>query len=175
MSLNPANLDAKLNLAKLLIGSWQYPEAQAIAQAGTIGKKPGKLFEKPHAIDPNSAYVSAELAFLYLEQRLRCKRGRLAHPDGEAEDARIDDRRQYSCLSCYKLGSTNLAIAQLKESVAKTPGKPRLSIPLGNGWCKRPSNGHGPAIFVGGAEGRPEIPQCRAGQDRLARIGQQNP
>lgn len=90
-----------------------------------------KLFEQAHQIDSGSPFVSAELAFLYLEHG-----GEVNMAVSLAQMAK--QRMPESPMTAdalgwayYKLGSVDLAIAQLKESTLKTPGNPVYQYHLG--------------------------------------------
>ena len=90
-----------------------------------------KLFEKAHAIDPDSPYLSAELAFLYLEHggdvNVAVSLAQMAKQKMPQSPMTADALGW----AYYKLGSTDLAIAQLKESAAKTPNNPLYQYHLG--------------------------------------------
>jgi tetratricopeptide (TPR) repeat protein len=90
-----------------------------------------KLFEKAHEMEPNSPYVSAELAFLYLEHggdvNVAVSLAQMAKQK-MPESPMTADALGWAY---YKLGSTDLAIAQLKESAAKTPDNPVYQYHLG--------------------------------------------
>jgi Tfp pilus assembly protein PilF len=90
-----------------------------------------KLFERAHEIDPASPYVSAELAFLYLEHggdvNVAVSLAQMAKQK-MPESPMTADALGWAY---YKLGSTDLAIAQLKESTMKTPNNPVYQYHLG--------------------------------------------
>ena len=90
-----------------------------------------KLFEKAHEMEPNSPYVSAELAFLYLEHggdvNVAVSLAQMAKQK-MPESPMTADALGWAY---YKLGSTDLAIAQLKESTTKIPGNPVYQYHLG--------------------------------------------
>lgn len=90
-----------------------------------------KLFEKAHEMEPNSPYLAAELAFLYLEHggdvNVAVSLAQMAKQK-MPESPMTADALGWAY---YKLGSTDLAIAQLKESAAKTPDNPIYQYHLG--------------------------------------------
>jgi tetratricopeptide (TPR) repeat protein len=90
-----------------------------------------KLFEKAHDIDPGSPYVSAELAFLYIEHggdvNVAVSLAQMAKQK-MPESPMTADALGWAY---FKLGSTDLAIAQLKESTMKNPDNPVYQFHLG--------------------------------------------
>jgi tetratricopeptide (TPR) repeat protein len=90
-----------------------------------------KLFDKAHEIDPKSPYVSAELAFLYLEHggdiNMAVSLAQMAKQNLPDSPMTADALGW----AYYKLGSADLAIAQLKESTTKAPGNPVYQYHLG--------------------------------------------
>jgi Tfp pilus assembly protein PilF len=90
-----------------------------------------KSFEKAHELDPGSPYASAELAFLYLEHggdvNVAVSLAQMAKQK-MPESPMTADALGWAY---YKLGSADLAIAQLKESTVKTPNNPIYQYHLG--------------------------------------------
>jgi tetratricopeptide (TPR) repeat protein len=89
------------------------------------------LFEKAHALDPTSPYISDELAFIYLEHG-----GDINVAVSLAQTAKQklpDSPMTADALgwAYYNLGSIDLAISELKESTAKTPQNPVYQYHLG--------------------------------------------
>ena len=89
------------------------------------------LCEKAHQVDPEAPYVSAELAFLYLEHGGDVN---LAVSLAQTVRQKMPDSPIAADLlgwSYYKLGSIDSAIAQLKESARKEPDNPMYQYHLG--------------------------------------------
>ena len=90
-----------------------------------------RMFEKAHELDPNAPYVSAELAFLYLEHGGDVN---VAVSLAQTAKQKLPDSPMTADAlgwAYYKLGSSDLAIAQLKQSAAKTPNNPIYQYHLG--------------------------------------------
>ena len=89
------------------------------------------LCEKAHQVDPEAPYVSAELAFLYLEHGGDVN---LAVSLAQTVRQKMPDSPVAADLlgwSYYKLGSIDSAIAHLKESTRKEPDNPMYQYHLG--------------------------------------------
>jgi tetratricopeptide (TPR) repeat protein len=94
-----------------------------------------KLFARAHDLDRNSPWIAAELAFLYIEHG-----GDLNIALALAQQARQE--RPESPITgdalgwaYYKIGSANLAIKELEETVHKTPGNPVYQFHLGMAYA----------------------------------------
>jgi Flp pilus assembly protein TadD len=94
-----------------------------------------KLFEKAYELDRNSPFVAAELAFLYLEHNgdvnvalslAQTARRELPHSPVTADALGW---------AYYRLGSADLAVKELEESVQMIPGNPVYQYHLGMAYA----------------------------------------
>jgi tetratricopeptide (TPR) repeat protein len=90
-----------------------------------------KLFEKAHQMEPAAPNIAAELAFLYLEHGGDVN---VAVSLAQAARQKLPEAPMTADAlgwAYFKLGSSDLAIAQLKESAAKVPDNPVYQYHLG--------------------------------------------
>jgi tetratricopeptide (TPR) repeat protein len=94
-----------------------------------------KYFEKAHDIDRSSPYVTAELAFIYLEHggdvNVALSLAQTAR-QGMPNSPMTADALGWAY---YKLGSTDLAVKELEQSVQMTPRNPIYQYHLGMAYA----------------------------------------
>jgi tetratricopeptide (TPR) repeat protein len=134
-----------------------------------------KLFEKAHEIDPGSPYVSAELAFLYLEHggdvNVAVSLAQMAKQK-MPESPMTADALGWAY---YKLGSADLAIAQLKEAVTKTPENPVYQYHLGMAYLSGRRTDMAARSLRMALKQAPNFPYAENARTALGEITQQKP
>jgi tetratricopeptide (TPR) repeat protein len=132
-----------------------------------------KLFERAHEIDPNSPYVSAELAFLYLEHggdvNIAVSLAQTAKQK-MPESPMTADALGWAY---YKLGSADLAIAQLKESTTKTPDNPVYQYHLGMAYISARRMDLAARSLRMALKEDPNFPNAEKAKSALGEIAQQ--
>ena len=94
-----------------------------------------KLFERAHEIDRNSPYVTAELAFIYLEHggdvNIALSLAQTAREEMPNSPVTADALGW----AYYKLGSVDLAVKELEQSVQLIPRNPVYRYHLGMAYA----------------------------------------
>ena len=132
-----------------------------------------KLFEKAHDIDRSSPYVTAELAFIYLEHggdvNVALSLAQTAR-QGMPNSPMTADALGWAY---YKLGSPDLAVRELEQSVQLNPRNPIYQYHLGMAYASARRWDKAAQSLRSALRESANFPYANAAKAELDQIGQQ--